>query len=183
MRKLLFLLCVIICGLTYVLSVNTPRKTGAGISPVKQLKKRIDSAEMKTYYDNKYDVVVYYPDFFVITDSMPGTARFRYPGDSVTTVALTMFVEPNIEEWNIEEAVYNLSDSANVCKKVGENFFIISGKFSDAPLAHYLEKCFLIDGNWIDYTLYYDAYNESAIERLYNMLLEWNPRPLLIRGR
>jgi hypothetical protein len=66
-----------------------------------QLKQRIESAKMKTYWDADYNVEVSYPDFFVVCDTAElGTARFYYPSEQEQEISLKMFVEPNVEGWN-----------------------------------------------------------------------------------
>ena len=183
MKKTSWLSCIVIVCCIASCFINTDRYKCSWISPenvrfraVQQLKRQIGSAKMITYLDQAYNVRISYPDFFVVTDTTPGTARFRFPNDSVNEIALTMFVEPNIEGWNIKEAVLHLTDSLNTCIEEGKDYFIMTGEFSDNPRALFLEKCFLIDGNWIDYTLYYVSYYDEAIERLANLVKEWEPR-------
>ena len=183
MKNTRTLLCIITVCCVASCFINPNRYKRTWMSPenvrfrdVQQLKRQIDSVKIITYLDKTYNVIISYPDIFVATDTTPGTARFRFPNDSVNEIALTMFVEPNIEGWNIKEAVQHLSDSLNTCIEEGKNYFIMTGKFSDNPSALFIEKCFLIDGNWIDYTLYYVSYYEEATERLADLVKKWEPR-------
>ena len=182
MKKTGLLLCILTLCCIASCFINLDRYKCSWTSPenvqfraVQKLKHQIDTTKMITYLDKAYNVRISYPELFVATDTTPGTARFRFPNDSVNEIALTMLVEPNIEGWNIKEAVQNLSDSLNVCIEEGKDYFIMTGKFSDNPCALFLEKCFLIDDNWIDYTLYYASDYEEAIERLANLVKEWKP--------
>ena len=142
-----------------------------------ELKKKMEKGEMKTYIDTTYNVAVPYPDFFEVATLEPGTARFFYRVGDEKAVAIVMFVEPNIEGWNIQEAAVNLSDSANFCIGVGENFFLMSSTKYVDPDHPFFEKCFLIDGNWIDYAVYFQSDYLDAIYPLLYTLLDWKPQP------
>lgn len=138
---------------------------------VGRLSAKIDSAKMKTYVDRRYGVKVPYPDFFVADTSESGTARFTYLDTSQQIeVRMVMFVEPNVEGWSIKEAAEELSDSVTVCRNIGDDYFIMHGR---AEGFHYVEKCFLADGNWIDYAVYFR--NLDEVERLINIVHEWRP--------
>ena len=147
-----------------------------------ELKQMIDSASIKVYKEKRYGVMAPYPDFFEVdTTSSPSAGRFNYPfiaDDSInlsTGIGIVMFVEENIEKWNIKEAVQNLEDSATVCLGHGKDYFILSSYMENYPIIHSIEKCFLVNGNWINYTLYYDIRYENAVERLIKMVKEWQP--------
>ena len=147
-----------------------------------RLKQRIDSSEMKSYWDADYHVEVYYPDFFVVCDTAEeGTARIYYPSKQEQRIALMMFVEPNVEGWIIHEAIKNLSNSNNVCQEEGEDYYIMSGQLDQDPRARFFEKCYLINGMWINYTVYYLAEDKDAIGRLIDTVKEWNPRASMLR--
>ena len=147
-----------------------------------ELKQRIDSAVMKTYRDADYHVEISYPDFFAVCDTTEdGTARFYYPSNQEQRIALKMFVEPNVEGWNIHEAIKNLSNSNNVCQEEGEDYYIMSGQLDQDPRARFFEKCYLINGMWINYTVYYLAEDKDAIGRLIDTVKEWNPRASMLR--
>ena len=140
------------------------------------LKARIDSAKMLAYTDKTYNVTVSYPDFFQDSDTTEnGTARFNYPDNIKKEISLVMFVEPNVDGWNVKEAVKHLSDSLNHCVKEGDNYFIMSGQLKGNSQALFLEKCFLIDNHWVDYTLYYYPRHKKAIGRLADLLMVWEP--------
>jgi hypothetical protein len=180
MKKLAFLILILLC-LGWAVSCPSQREeeredTESTLSPEVDLKNLIERAEMKTYRDADYDVEVCYPDFFVVCDTAEdGTARFYYPNENKKEISLIMFVEPNIEGWNIHEAVENLSDSMNICLEEGEDYFIFSSQSIGTRMC-ILEKCFLIDDQWIDYTLYYHLKYSNDIGRLVDMVKEWNPR-------
>ena len=140
-----------------------------------KLKYRIDTAKMETYTDKVYGVKVQYPAFFNVMDTTEaGTARFSYP-DKEIVVRLSMFVEPNVEGWTIEEAVNNMTDSYTRCVAKGKDFFIMQGTTPNATVGAYLEKCFLLDNKWIDYTLFYDTHYGIALERLMALIWDWHP--------
>ena len=142
-----------------------------------ELKKKIDSARMLTYTDKTYDVTIPYPGFFDASDTTEaGSAHICYPSINDRKIALVMFVEPNIEGWNIKEAVEHLSDSANVCLVEEKDFFIMEGKLDKKGHSLFLEKCYLMDDKWIDYTVYYRAEHKNAVGRLLDMVKEWKPK-------
>lgn len=180
MKKLLIAIILFVAILAYVSFYKAPSKAKDTPICVLSLKERVDTARMITYVDSTYNVGLCYPSFFVIVDTEPGTARFRYPSDSVNEIALTMFVEPNVEGWNIKDAVEHLTDSNCTCAKQGDDYYMMSGMFSDNPLALFYEKCFLIDGKWVNLTLYYLAEYETAIGRLIDSVKCWNPKPLML---
>ena len=176
MKKLLLILIVLFCVLTYLSISNTSTKNVALSNATQQLKQRIDSAKMISYVDKAFNVQISYPDFFAVCDTFPGTARFSYLNDSVNDIKMVLFVEPNVEGWDIAEAVGHLSDSVNVCMSQGDDYFIMSGRLSESPSVLFLEKCFLIDGNWVDYTIYYNSSHEKVTGRLLDTVIKWNPK-------
>ena len=144
----------------------------------KDLKSPMDTAKILTYVDKTYNVSVPYPSFFVATDTCEaGTARFCYPSNLVRKMTLTMFVEPNVEGWTIKDAVEHLSDSTTTCMDSNEYFFIMYGKGKNGNRVCYVEKCFLVNDFWIDYTLFYrPEYEEKdGIEKLMAMVMKWEP--------
>lgn len=152
------------------------KEEGSSESGVMKLKVRIDSAKMIEYTDKTYNVTVFYPDFFQDSDTTEnGTARFNYPDDINREISLIMFVEPNVDGWSVKEAVKHLSDSLNHCVKEGDNYFIMSGQLDGSAQFLFLEKCFLIDNKWVDYTLYYHSQHKEAIGRLVDLLMAWEP--------
>lgn len=173
MKRLFFTVYIIIC----CISCDRPSMAVRTDNSPQQLKQRIDSAEMKSYWDKTNDVEVFYPDFFNCADTTEvGTARFHFPSEKEKELSLVYFVEPNVDGWSIHEAVENLSDSVNICEQEGKDFFIMSGQFSQEPRGLFLEKCYLIGGKWFNYTLYYLSSHESSIGRLLDMVKEWNPK-------
>ena len=175
----IFALCLLSCGRPN--KVYNPQGIETR-SETQRLKQRIDSAVMKTYLDTDYLVEVSYPDFFVVCDTVEeGTARIYYPSKQEQRIALMMFVEPNVEGWIIHEAIKNLSNSNNVCQEEGEDYYIMSGQIDQEPRARFFEKCYLLNGLWINYTVYYFAEDKDAIGRLIDTVKEWYPRASMLR--
>ena len=180
MRKLiiysLLVLCVISCWY-----VNPDRYRCTYHSSENErfrFEQRLNSAEIRTYLDKDYNIEVSYPAFFAVCDtSEDGTARFYYPNEHRRKISLVMFVEPNIEGWNIHEAIEHLADSLNICKEETEDYYLMEGGISNDSRAQFYEKCYLIDDMWINYTLYYPVEDKSAIGRLFDLVKEWSPRP------
>jgi hypothetical protein len=141
------------------------------------LKEQIDAAKMRTYRDGENRVEVSYPDFFVVGTAEPGTARFHYPDQQEHQISMVMFVEPNVEEWSISDAVKNLSDANNVCEEEGKDYYIISGRMAEEPNIRFCEKCYLMNGKWVDYSVYYLAADKEAVGRLIETVKQWNPKP------
>ena len=148
-------------------------KTQGEASGLKQL---IDAAVMKTYTDGEYQVKVSYPDFFVMTTAEPGTARFNYADEQHHHISMVMFVEPNVEGWSVAEAVKQIADFDNICEKQGKDYYIMSGQLSADPRACFYEKCYLMNGNWVDYAVYYLAEDKEAVGRLIKTVKDWNPK-------
>ena len=140
------------------------------------LKQMIDAAVMKTYTDGEYQVKVSYPDFFVMTTAEPGTARFNYADEQKHVISMVMFVEPNVEGWSVAEAVKQIADFDNICEKQGKDYYIMSVQLSADPRACFYEKCYLMNGNWVDYAVYYLAEDKEAVERLIKTVKDWNPK-------
>lgn len=172
MKKLFFVILVLFC-LGWVVSILFNRENESGIVST-SFKDSIDCAQMLIYTDKTFHVTVPYPDFFDASDTTePGTARFYYPNKKDSKVRLTMFVESNVEGWNIKEAVHHLSDSATRCLVSGEDYFILCGKMNAS--SSYIEKCYLVDDVWIDYAVYYNNKYEEDVRRLMEMIMKWNP--------
>ena len=155
-----------------VIEENTAVTTGETMG----LKEQIDAAKMRTYRDGENRVEVYYPDFFVVGTAEPGTARFHYPDQQEHQISLVMFVEPNVEEWSISDAVKQLSDANNVCEEEGKDYYIISGRMAEEPNIRFCEKCYLMNGKWVDYSVYYLAEDKEAVGRLIELVKDWNPK-------
>ena len=142
------------------------------------LKSQMDTAKILTYVDKTCNVSVPYPSFFEVSDtSEAGTARFCYPNIMDRKITLTMFVETNVEGWSIKDAVEHLSDSTTTCLDSNKYFFIMVGKRKEGNRGCYVEKCFLVNDYWIDYTLFYKPeYEETdGIEKLMEMVMKWEP--------
>lgn len=172
---LLIVVGIIIGSMSTLREDFTTRVEVSAIDNIIQIQHRIDSAKMKTYTDRVYGVNVQYPAFFNVMDTMEaGSARFSYP-DKEIGIRLSMFVEPNVDGWTVKEAVKHLTDSMTFCVKEGKDFFILEGTITQESSGAYLEKCFLLGDKWIDYTLFYGAEYENALERLKEMIREWHP--------
>lgn len=180
MRRLfiysLLVLCVVSCWY-----INPDRYRCTYNSPENKrfrFEQRLKSADIRTYMDKDYNIEVSYPAFFAVCDtSEDGTARFYYPNEHIRNISLIMFVEPNIEGWTIHEAIGHLADSLNICKEEGTDYYIMEGRVNNDVRAQFYEKCYLLDGMWVNYTLYYAIEYKSAIGRLFDIVKEWSPRP------
>lgn len=144
-------------------------------SSLEQFEKQMESAEMKVYINKKYNVAVTYPDFFEADTVCADTTRFFYQKGKGHVVALSMFVEPNIEGWDVSEAVSHLTDSVTDCLIEDKDFFVLFGKAAENSGALFMEKCYLIDDNWYDLTIFYREEISDAIERLINTVVYWKP--------
>ena len=182
--KKLFLVILVIIGIGCLIccpykSVDETSKAEESLPKEEQdLKSPMDTAKILTYIDKTYNVRVPYPSFFEVTDtSEAGTARFCYPNIMERKITLSMFVEPNVEGWTIKDAVDHLSDSTTTCMDSNEYFFIMYGKGKNGNRVCYVEKCFLVNDYWIDYTLFYrPEYEEKdGIEQLMTMVMKWEP--------
>ena len=140
-----------------------------------QLKERLDSAEWNTFVDKTYQVGVIYPDFFKADTTEAGTARFYYLDGNEKAVCLTMFVEPNVEGWNIERATLELTDSCSTCLEKGKDYFIMEGTFKEDPNCLFFEKCYLIGDKWVDLAVYYRVRYRDDIGKLFEIIKCWNP--------
>ena len=164
--NLFMVLFVSSCGIcTYDWRITRQRN-------VELLKQLVDSAEIKYYIDKKYNVKLFYPDFIHIADtSKAGAACFKYMC-LYSKVYLEQSVDTNLFKTNVEKAVIYLiylTDSTAVCLDRGEDWYLAKGK-------SFLRKSFLIDGNWIEYTLSYTKDCEEVIGRLIDLMKEWEPR-------
>lgn len=171
MKRIVFVVVVLIT----LTSCNKHSTTKVDITPKTiSLKDRINSAQEKTYHDKVYNVTVPYLDIFDSDTTEAGTARFEYRFEKAY-IRLVMFVEPNMEGWNIKEAVHNLSVGSERCLKETDKFFIMTGEMSESPGYSFVEKCFLIADKWIDFTIYYPTDKADDVERFIDMVKKWNP--------
>ena len=151
---------------------------------IQLFKEQIDTAEMRTYVDKDYNVEVSYPSFFAVCDTTEnGTARFYFPNKQKGAVALIMFVEHNVDGWNIHEAVENLSDSLNICREEGKNYYLMTGSVDESSRIFFVEKCFLIDNKWYNYTLFYPAEFGGVMGRLRDTVKNWTPQPSTVKRK
>ena len=77
----------------------------------------------------------------------------------------------------IKDAVEHLSDSTTICMDSDENFFIMYGKENGGNRSCYMEKCFLVNDYWLDYTLFYrpEYEGKDGMERLMALVMKWEP--------
>ncbi len=144
---------------------------------VEALKGRIDSAVMRTFVDEGTGAYVLYPDFFEADTMDEATGRFTYEDDATGSFwKLVMFVEPNVDGWDIQEAVDTLCDSNTTLVEQGDDFYLLSGRMKRHRNTYFLEKCFLINNLWYNCTIYYDVRCERAAERLIEMVRKWRGR-------
>lgn len=143
---------------------------------IESLKSKMDSTEMRTYIDKKYNAKIFYPAFFYEKDTSGiGSAHFIYLGSQLD-VSLELDVDTNIVWRNVEEAVtrqVDNSDSTVMCLDRGKDYYLIKDRGDSYSI---LRKSFLIDNHWIRYTLSYDNKCEKIIGRLINLFKEWDPR-------
>ena len=140
---------------------------------IEEMKRYLDITEMRTYIDKKYNVKLFYPAFFDVVDTCgTGSASFNYKLDYSSEVSLKLAVDSNILNRDVEKAldyIINRSDSSTICLDKGNDFYIVKG-------SSFLGKFFLVNNNWIGYTLSYDEDCEEEIGRLTTLLKDWNPR-------
>lgn len=147
-------------------------------TPETLLRKQINSAKIMEYHDRKSGAKLFYPDFFVIADTNEdSTICFYYPDEPKKELALEFFVTPNVDRWSIKEAISELTDSVTQCIKEDKDFFILSGEFDENYHITFIEKCYLIDDIWVDFTFYYLPKHKPAVDRLIKLIKEWNPYP------
>ena len=178
MRKTTYLImaCCSVVFLLIISSCKNSSSTQTDNAPnATSLKDRINAAQEKNYHDKTYNVTVPYLDCFDADTAEAGTARFEYRYDEKTHIRLVMFVEPNIEGWNIKDAVSNLAVGSERCLKETDNFFIMTGEMSDGAGYSFMEKCFLVADNWIDLAMYYPTNKENDVERFIEIVKNWNP--------
>ena len=145
---------------------------------IEEMKRYLDITEMRTYIDKKYNVKLFYPAFFDVVDTCgTGSASFNYKLDYSSEVSLKLAVDSNILNRDIEKAldyIIDQSDSSTICLDRGNDYYIVKGN-SFLGKSFY-RKSFLVNNNWIGYTLSYDEDCEEEIARLITLLKNWNPR-------
>ena len=145
---------------------------------IEEMKRYLDITEMRTYIDKKYNVKLFYPAFFDVVDTCgTGSASFNYKLDYSSEVSLKLAVDSNILNRDIEKAldyIIDQSDSSTICLDRGNDYYIVKGN-SFLGKSFY-RKTFLVNNNWIGYTLSYDEDCEEEIVRLTTLLKDWNPR-------
>ena len=145
---------------------------------IEEMKRYLDITEMRTYIDKKYNVKLFYPAFFDVVDTCgTGSASFNYKLDYSSEVSLKLAVDSNILNRDIEKAldyIIDQSDSSTICLDRGNDYYIVKGN-SFLGKSFY-RKSFLVNNNWIGYTLSYDEDCEEEIGRLTTLLKDWNPR-------
>ena len=176
MKKILLfaIAIVVICWMNR----NPGRKMYDGLNPAEKLEKRIESAEMKTYVDEKSNVKIPYPAFFNKEDTKDGSPLFTYCDGETKVISMSLYVEVNHEGWDIEEAVEHLTDSNTICLEMCENYFVLAGKMLGDNV-FWLEKCYLINDQWMDYIVFFNPLYRRALKTLLEGVMDWNPDPLM----
>lgn len=145
---------------------------------IEEMKRYLDITEMRTYIDKKYNVKLFYPAFFDVVDTCgTGSASFNYKLDYSSEVSLKLAVDSNILNRDIEKAldyIIDQSDSSTICLDRGNDYYIVKGNSFLGK--SFCRKSFLVNNNWIGYTLSYDEDCEEEIARLITLLKNWNPR-------
>jgi len=178
---LAFLFLVVTCTFT-LRKENSPGNTPNPqafnmLTPSEKLKQRLESEQLALYINPKYKVAVPFPAFFDADTLDPDTTRFTYLGEGDKILRASMRVVPNIANWDVKGAVADLCNSNTRCIEMGENYFILVREiFGEYPLKT-VEKCYIVDGKCIDYTLYYSTSYDDAVGKLKKMIMDWKPRP------
>ena len=152
------------------------------------LKEKLDSTEISVFCFNetpKFEVE--YPECFTVeVDSeYIGSVRFLFDEGNVR-LTLSHFIEPNVEGWSIREAMDSLSKMGNISKKeLGDRFYILEGTLNMGGYkVGTVEKCFLIEGFWINYTFYYyPAIYKTSVMRIIEMIRKWEPHVKKVDGQ
>ena len=141
---------------------------------VQQFHTKMESTKMLKYIDPEVNIKVLYPDFFDSADNTEGSARFYYPDSLNWEISLTMYV--NGGRYCTKEAIEHFSNSFTTCLAKGDDFFILYGKVDENARTKFLEKYFLVDGKWIEYSLFYRTRLEGGCTRLMSVIIDWDPR-------
>lgn len=138
------------------------------------LRRKIDGARMVTYTLKGCGASIAYPDFFEADTVEDDCARFTFKDDKVREVRLVVFVEPNVDNLSVKEAMIALSDTSTVWLEEGSDFFTLAGTVDERPGFSFIEKCFLVDNKWVDFAIYYETKYEWAVRRLADSVLAWH---------
>ncbi|MCR5819563.1 MAG: hypothetical protein K6F94_01235 [Bacteroidaceae bacterium] len=125
---------------------------------------------------HQFAVRVPYPSIFEAETTEEGTARFVCMDGERKVMELVMFVEPNVDGWDINGAVAQLSDSLTRCIDKGADFLTLAGWADERGEVQYVEKCFLWDGVWYDLSLYFVCRYAEAAECLIPVVRTWIPK-------
>ena len=141
-----------------------------------RLEELIDTTNIETYRFEKEACQVNYPTCFKVSSEDSNVVRFIMVIDNKTKIGLTCYVEPNVERWNVKEAVDSvLSDNRHFTfKYVGNNYYVLYEDIPDNGMCSF-EKTYLIANKWYSYTLYYQKTLEKQVERLMALVLAWHP--------
>lgn len=151
------------------------------------LKEKLDSTEISVFCFNetpKFEVE--YPECFTVeVDSeYIGSVRFLFDEGNVR-LTLSHFIEPNNEGWSIREAMDSLSRKDGLNKELGDGFYILEGTLNmEGKKVGTIEKCFLVEGFWINYTFfYYPATYKTSVMRIIEMIRKWEPHVKKMDGQ
>lgn len=147
--------------------------------PVKNLKKRIDKAEMIEYIDSVYGAKLLYPDFFKVdTTGEREHVRFYYSDENIKELSLGLYYYPPRLFENVDRIIhiYEL-DSLYVCIEKKKYSCIMKGK--DGLNFEYTCLCKCAKGRygWIACTLTYEPQYENSVIRLSKNVKKWKPMP------
>ena len=171
MRKLVFIvLGIIMVSILFALFSKKEDTEG-------RIKKRLDTTTTQTYRFEEEVCQVDYPSCFHVKSKDSSVVRFIMEDENDhVRIGLTCFIEPNVEGWNVNEAVDSvLSDNRHFTfKYVGSNYYVLYEDIPDNGMCSF-EKTYLIANKWYSYTLYYQKTLEKQVERLMELVLAWHP--------
>lgn len=179
MKKLpILIVAVCLFLVSYFSCQNQSQKTLKPYAEV--LKEKLDSADMKVFCFNEVPTFeVEYPECFTVeVDSdYIGSVRFHFDENDVR-LTLTHFIEPNTEGWSLREAMDSLSRKDGLNKELGDGFYLLEGTLNmEGKKVGTIEKCFLVEGFWINYTFfYYPATYKTSVMQIIEMIRKWEPR-------
>lgn len=175
MKKLFYIVLALFVVVALGSQWRTRDWTSAFRNNSEDLRRKIDDARLLTYTLKGCGASIAYPDFFEADTVEEDCARFTYKDEKVREVRLVVFVEPNVDSLTIKEAMIALSDTSTIWLEEGSDFFTLAGTLDERPGFSFIEKCFLVDGNWVDYAIFYETKYEWAVRRLTDAVLGWHP--------
>lgn len=124
-----------------------------------------------TYVDKKFKVLVRYPNIFVLSDAaQTGTKFFYYPSKQSPKIVMRLLVEETKSGWKENAAVRSATEA--FLEKKGKGYYIFSGSGWWYHQNFFREKVFMVDGKWMDLTMYY---SDMDMEIMFDLLDNWKP--------